>query len=145
MNTPLDFFKQNIGKSLGNGPSPVAKWLDGILVEAKEGSLTATFVVRQDMCNPMMILQGGVASTMMDDLMGMTVYSLGLENFYTTVNLSIDFLKSARIGETVTVVTEVIRQGRNIVNCESRVYNAKQEIVAKAMSNLIQTTISVPK
>jgi acyl-coenzyme A thioesterase 13 len=143
MNPVLQFLKDNVGKSLSNGPSPIAKWLDGTLTAAEEGSLTATFTVRQEMCNPMMILNGGVMATMMDDLMGITVYSLGGENFYTSINLSIDFLKSARIGETVTAVSQVIRQGRNVVNCDCKVYNEKQELLAKAMSNLIQTNVKV--
>lgn len=143
MNPILATLKQNIGKSLGNGPSPVAGWLNGTLIAAEEGSLRAEYVVRKEMCNPMMILHGGTISMMMDDLMGATVFSLGELDFYTSINLAIDFLQSARVGDTVRVSTQIVRKGKTVINIEAKVHDANDKLLAKAMSNMIKTNFKI--
>ena len=140
MNPILQFMQANVGKSLGMGPSPLAKWLDGTLVAADEGTLTADFVIRPDMTNPAGLLHGGVVAAIMDDLMGATVFALGAESFYTSVNLNVDYLYSARAGETIRARTEVIRQGKKIIHVECRITNAEGKLLAKSTSNLIATS-----
>ena len=78
---------------------------------------------------------------MMDDLMGALVFSLNNEYFFTTVNLAIDYLSSAKIGETVTLKAEVIKAGKNIIHCECRIHNAGGKLLAKSISNLAKTHI----
>jgi acyl-coenzyme A thioesterase 13 len=141
----LEYFKQNIGKSMGNGPSPVATWLDGTLVAADEGTLTARYEVRREMCNPAMILHGGTAAMMMDDVMGATIFSLGETDFFTSINLNVDYLKAVRMGETVEVISQVVRRGRNVVHMESTIRNAQGDLVAKSSSNLLRTAQKVVK
>jgi uncharacterized protein (TIGR00369 family) len=139
-NPILQFMQAHVGKSLGMGPSPLAKWLDGILVAADEGTITADFLVRPDMTNPVGILHGGVIAAIMDDLMGATVYALGAETFFTSINLNVDYLFSARVGETVTARSEVIRQGKKVMHVECRLTNADGKLIAKSTSNLVATS-----
>jgi len=121
-------------------PSPTGRWLDGTLLAAEPGSLTVQFTVREEFCNPARILQGGIAATMMDDLMGMTVFSLGLDVFFTSVNLTVDFLYAAPLGSTVVAKSEIIRQGKKIVHAECRLTDEAGRLVAKATSNLVATS-----
>lgn len=138
-NPILRYLQDNLGKSLAEGPSPLAKWLNGTLVAADEGTLTAEFLVRPDMANPVGVLHGGVIAAIMDDLMGATVYALGAEAFFTSVNLNVDYLFSAHVGETVTARSEVIRQGKKIMHVECRLTNAAGKLIAKSTSNLVAT------
>lgn len=139
-NQALAFFKASIGKLASEvSISPLGRWLNGKLVAVEDGSLTVEFVVRPEMTNPAQILHGGITASMIDDLMGMTVFSLGRDSFYTTVNLNLDYLAPAKVGDTVIVKTKVIRAGRSVVNieCEARHFDGK--IIARATSNLIST------
>lgn len=123
--------------------SPVGRWLDGTLQVADYGRLIADFTVREELSNPAGVLHGGIATTILDDLIGTMVFSLGREYAYTSVNLSIDFLHAARIGEVVTAIAEVVRAGKNIVHCEGRIEAADGKIIAKCATNLVQTSVKL--
>lgn len=141
----LAYFRSRLGQALSQAsPSPLGHWLNGTLVGAEEGSLTVEHLIRDEFCNPGGILHGGTASAMMDDVMGMTVFSLGLDAFYSSINLSVDFLWSAKPGEILTVKSSIIRQGRKIVNAACEIRNAENVLIAKATSNLVTTTRSLP-
>ncbi len=139
--TALDFFRARIGQALAeHSPSPLGRWLGGRLVEVEEGSLTVEYGVREEFCNPALILHGGVVAAIMDDLMGTTVFSLGLPTFYTSVNLSIDFLWSAPLGSTITAKSRIVRQGRKIINATCEIRDAEGILVAQCSSNLVATS-----
>jgi uncharacterized protein (TIGR00369 family) len=93
------------------------------------------------MTNPMGILHGGMVAAIMDDVIGATVFCLGADYFYTSVNLTIDFISSAREGDTVRAVSRIVRQGRNIVNAECSITGSGGKLLARGTSNLIMTTI----
>ncbi len=140
-NNALKYMQENIGKELTTSPSPLSRWLKGVLLEAGEGSLVFNFFIREEMTNPMGILHGGMIAAIMDDMMGATVFCLGGEHFHTTVNLAIDYLSSARIGETVRAESKIIRQGKSIINAECILTNSQGKLLARGTSNLIITTI----
>jgi acyl-coenzyme A thioesterase 13 len=139
-NPILNKFRENIGQPMGS-PSPIGNWLGGILMEAEENYLIAEYKVQEQFLNPMGVMHGGVYAVMMDDLMGAMVFSLNNEYFFTTVNLAVDFLSSAKAGETISVKAEVIKAGKNIIHCECRMYNADKKLLAKSISNLAKTHI----
>ena len=143
-NPRLDFFRSQIGQSMSTSISPMGRWLDGTIRAADYGRLEADFIVREDMTNPADVLHGGAATAILDDLVGATVFTLGREFAYTSINLTIDFLHAARLGEVVTAVAEVIREGKNIVHCEGRIVTADSKIIAKCATNLIQTSVKLP-
>lgn len=124
-------------------PSGVGRWLAGTLLVAEEGRMVAEYVVREDMVNPVQVLHGGAASAMLDDLCGLTVFALGREFGYTSVNLTMDFLNAARLGETLTAEANIVRAGRNIVHLEGRITNADGKLIAKCSTNLIQTGVKL--
>lgn len=143
-NQVLEYFKSNIGKySAEMSPSPLGRWLNGKLIAVEEGSLTVEFVIREEMTNPGKILHGGVTASMLDDVMGMTVFSLGRDSFYTTINLSIDYLLPAKVGDVVYVKSKVIRAGKTVINMECEVRNSEHKIIAKCTSNLVATGIKM--
>lgn len=134
----IPFLQQNIGKKFADGsPSPMSKWLDGTLLAAEEGSLTVSFEVRPEMCNPFQMIHGGAVSAIIDDVMGTTVGVMGLETAYVSLSLNIDYLYSAKKGETVFCKSQVIRVGKKVVHIEAHVYDSENRTVAKAVSNMI--------
>lgn len=143
-NPRLDFLHSQIGCSMSNSPSPFGRWLNGTLREVAYGRLVADFEIRSEMTNPAKVLHGGAASAILDDLVGVMVYALGREYAYTSVNLTVDFLHAARLGEVVTATAEVVRAGKNIVHCEGRIVATDGKIVAKCATNLIQTSVKLP-
>lgn len=141
MNEVLDFFRSNIGKSSSEiSPSPFGRWLDGTLIEVEEGSLTMEFVVRTDMCNPGGIMHGGVAIGMMDDIIGLTSFSMGNQVFYSTVNLNTDFLYSAKPDEKLIAKSKIVRMGKKIAHAEGEIRNEAGQIIAKCTTNLVATS-----
>lgn len=144
MNPIMEFFKSNVGKYAADiSPSGLGKWMNGKLIAVHEGSIEVEFVVREEMTNPLKILHGGSAASMLDDVMGMTVYMLGRESFYTTVNLNVDYLFPAKIGDTLLVKSKVIRAGKTVINIECTIYNTDHKIIAKCTSNMVATGITI--
>lgn len=143
-NPRLDFFRSQIGQSMSTDISPLGRWLNGTIRAADYGRLVADFTVREDMTNPACVLHGGAATAMQDDLVGAMVFTLGHEFACTSINLTVDFLHAARLGEVVTAVAEVIREGKNIVHREGRIVAIDNKIIAKCATNLIQTSVKLP-
>ena len=136
----LDFFRQYIGKPASEIPSPpFTQWLDGTLRRVDQGELEAEFVVRKEMTNPAGMLHGGIHSAILDDIVGMTVALYGLENLYVSVNLSVDFLAPARVGDKVIARSKVIRAGKTIVNAVAELYNEGGMLLSRATTNMANT------
>lgn len=142
-NKRLAFLRKFIGQHLNQSPSAVGRWLNGKLIDVQEGSMEIEFTVREDMTNSMGVLHGGIASTILDDVVGTMVYALGRDFAFTSVNLNCDFLHAARVGEILLTKGKVIRAGKNIIHVEGEITNAEGKIVAKCTSNLIQTSLKV--
>lgn len=142
-NEILNQFKHLIGKKLDSTPSAAGNWLGGILEEISVDSIKVSYEVTPAMCNPAKILHGGVASLMLDDVIGMGNYVSGSEYLMTSINLNVDFLSSATIGEKVIVSAKLVRSGKNINHWDAIIHKTSGKIVAKASSNLIITPIKI--
>jgi acyl-coenzyme A thioesterase 13 len=142
-NPRLDYFRSLIDQSLAQSISGVGRWLSGTLRIVEPDRMVAEYLIRDDMSNPMGGLHGGAASAILDDLCGMLVFSLGNDHAYASVNLNIDFLNPARLGETITAEARVIRAGRNVVHVEGRITKSDGKLVARCSTNLIQTSVKL--
>lgn len=140
----IEMLLQLRGKHMVTDFSPVAKWLNGKLIDVSEGAMEIEYEVREDMCNPMRTLHGGIAATILDDIVGTMVYALGHEFAFTSINLNCDFLNPAFPGEVLTAKSQVIRKGKNIIHVEGQIFKSDGRIVAKCASNLIQTGFKIP-
>jgi len=142
--TRLEYLHTFIGQPMQESFSPVGRWLNGTLLDIQEGTMKVEFLVREDMSNPMGVLHGGIAATILDDVVGTMVYALGREFAYTSVNLNCDFLNPAKTGETVIAHAKVVRAGKNIIHVEGVIKNPDGLIIAKCSSNLVQTGVKIP-
>jgi uncharacterized protein (TIGR00369 family) len=139
MNKALEMFKSLVGKDSSNSFSPLMRWLNPTLLSAEAGELEFSYLIREDMTNPMGILHGGATAAIIDDAVGAAVYSLGKSNWYTTVNLAVDYFASAKTGDTIIAKTLITKNGNQIVNTSCEIWNAdKTRMIAKGHSNLIK-------
>lgn len=135
--------KELIGKQAKDiSPSPFGRWLNGTLLQAEAGSITVEFEVRDELTNPGGIMHGGAIAAIIDEVIGMTTFSLGKAGFYVAINLNIDFLRPGIRGEKIKAVSEIIRDGKTMAHAECKVYNKEGKIIAKATSNLVLTNPS---
>ena len=134
----LLFLRAFIGKELTTSPSPYMNWLKPIVISVEHGELFFSYLVRKEMTNPSGTLHGGVIAGIIDDLIGATVYSLGLNHTFTTVNNSIDYFAPAKEGDLITAKTAIVKNGRTIINLQCEVFlPAKERLIAKGYSNML--------
>jgi uncharacterized protein (TIGR00369 family) len=105
-NPRLELFKSQIGRKLDKTPSLAGNWLEGTLLDIDSHHIRVAYTVRSEMCNPGKILHGGVASLMLDDVIGMGNFVAGSEHLMTSINLNVDFLSAAQIDEKLEVTTK---------------------------------------
>lgn len=140
MNEGLEYLRTFIGKDASNSPSPLMRWLNPTILEVSEGRMILRFVVRKDMTNPVGILHGGATAAIIDDAIGVTTFTFEDKVFYTTINLTIDYLSSAAENDVIVAETTIVKKGRQFVNAECHVWNAdKSKLIAKGSSNLFKT------
>lgn len=112
------------------------------MVSAKRGEIEVAFVVTEDMTNPYGLLHGGVSCTLMDDIIGLAAATLGSDKFPVSLNLQVNYLDKIMIGDEITVKAKIIREGRNILNGITKMYNSSGKQVANGKSDLFLTEIS---
>lgn len=140
-NPILDFLKTIVGKHLDTSPSPIGAWLNGKLTAIGLGKATIEYIVRKEMTNPLGTLQGGVFATMMDDTLGVAVYSLGKDKLYVAVNFYLDYLEGVNEGETIAVTARILREGNTVLNVGMKVENKDGKLIATGKCNLVSKTI----
>ena len=140
MSNPIfDALKKLEGEYFKYSLSMAGRWLNYKLIHVEHGSIVAEIEVRDDMTNPVKMLHGGMIAMICDELCGLALYSKAGDTFYTTVNLSVDYLYSAPLGSKVIVKSRVIRHGKKIANTECYLYDEHENIIAHAKSNLVNT------
>ena len=131
-------FQSFTGKEIINSPSHFMNWLKPTLISAERGSLHCSYIIRKEMTNPYGILHGGITAGIIDDLIGATVFILGFNGRYTTINNHIDYFATAVEGDTISAKTAIVKQGRTIINLQCEVFLiSKNRLIAKGYSNML--------
>ena len=141
MDNGLEALRPFIGQEFKDSPSLVGRWLNGILQEIGESSLKVAYTVRAEMTNPVGILHGGIIATMLDDVMGVTVnvkHNPNFEFFYSTVNLHVDYLASAREGQKVIASSNITKPGNRIMYVEGWLHDDGGKLLAHSTSNMLK-------
>jgi uncharacterized protein (TIGR00369 family) len=134
----LNFLRQSIGKVITDSPSNFMNWLAPVLIKAENGILICQYTIRKEMTNPYQILHGGVTAGIIDDLIGATVFTMGLNERYTTVNNYIDYFAPAGEGDEVIAETSIVKRGRTILNLQCEIFlPSKKRLIAKGYSNML--------
>ncbi|WP_443939248.1 PaaI family thioesterase [Pedobacter sp. MW01-1-1] len=134
----LNFLRQSINQTIINSPSPYMNWLAPVLLKAERGVLTCKYTIRHEMTNPFRILHGGITAGIIDDLIGATVFTLGLNDRFTTVSNYIDYFAPAEEGDEIVAETAIVKRGKTILNLQCEVFLPKKNrLIAKGYSNML--------
>lgn len=118
-------------------PPKIAMELGVEFLDYKKGqSLTGRFIVQEKHTNPMGVLQGGVLTAMFDNIIGPLSY-LAARNPATTLELSTNYLRSARPGESVTISAYVKGKGNRNLFIEAQAFNIKEKLMATCTSHIL--------
>ena len=92
------------------------------------------------------VIHGVVPIALMDTAMGHALDGL-LEpgEFCSTTQISIQFLRAVRPGETIEAIGEVTRKGRRIAYLEGRCTNAAGELVGRAQGTWYIGRVRAPE
>ncbi|PGG96044.1 hypothetical protein AJ79_09759 [Helicocarpus griseus UAMH5409] len=94
------------------------------LTKAEVGIAEFEFTVTQQMCNPLGILHGGCASTILDVLTSTATFTApdsdgAISSLSRT--LSVTFLRPVPLDTTVRVVVKLVAVGKKYVNCTGEI------------------------
>lgn len=136
----LQYIKDHyVGKMVTDSRSPAGNWLEFTLNSIDKGAASFSLIVKEEMTNPYGNIHGGMMSLVIDEAIGWAVVSLDTDNFYTSLNLNVDFLYAIKKGDKLTAKSTVIREGKKIIHVECQVFDDNKVLLAKATSNLIVT------
>lgn len=136
MNHVLQYFQSMVGQTMAGSPSATSNWLGGTLLAIHADGMEWAFEVRPEMTNPSGALHGGIAITMLDDIVGISVMALQ-GSYHASVNLTADFLAPARAGDRLVARSRLVRRGKRLVNAEATLENEQGEWVARITTNLV--------
>lgn len=133
---PQAFFWRTMAGEL---PSPRAfQTLGGqiVHVDADAGTVETSFQATQAFANPMGHVQGGFLAAMLDDTLGPALAAtLARGEFAPTLQLSITFLRPARIG-LLHGTGRVLRRGRDVCHLAGEL-RQDGEVVASALATAL--------
>ena len=139
--TPLDQVKHLSGLEFMRGmlegrfsPPPIAAALKFELVEVEHGRAVFEAVPEFAFYNPIGVVHGGYAATLLDSCMGCAVHaSLPAGQAYTTLEFKINFVR-AMTDQTGRVRAEgrVIHPGNRAATAEGNLYDARGKLLAHA-------------
>ena len=105
-------------------PPPIAELLGFQIVEAEHGRAVFAIAPAEWMYNPIGMVHGGIAATILDSCMGCAVHTtLAAGVGYTTTDLQVRYIR-AMGGATGRVLAEgrVVHAGRRTATAEGRVF-----------------------
>jgi uncharacterized protein (TIGR00369 family) len=121
-------------------PPPIAELLGIELVEVGHGRATFAAHPGERHYNPIGVVHGGLAATLLDSAMGCAVQStLEAGVGYTTLDLNTTFLRPMTI-ETGRVMCEavVIHTGSRVATAEARLFSARSgKLIATGTSSCV--------
>jgi uncharacterized protein (TIGR00369 family) len=119
-------------------PPPIATLLGFDLVEVDEGRVVFTAVPGPEHYNPIGMVHGGLAATLIDSAAGCAVHTtLPVGTGYTTTDVQVRFVRPiTRDTGRIECIGEVVHRGRTLVTAEARVV-AGERLLAHGTASLL--------
>jgi uncharacterized protein (TIGR00369 family) len=133
-------------ESIRNGelpPAPIATLLGFEIRSIAKGAVTFTMVPGEQHYNPIGMVHGGVAATLLDTVMGCAVHTLLPAGVgYTTLDISVRYQRAVTVDTGRVVATgTVLHSGRRTATAEGRlVAEETGKLLATATSTLLLVT-----
>lgn len=120
------------GFTLNTRPSPVTDPWEPIYAKQTSDAIILGLYLRKEHTNRRGMLHGGVIAALADKAMGHSCgHVMGGKVSLVTVNMSIDFIGAADMGQWLTLETDVIKTGATLCFTQCQV-KADGAIIARA-------------
>jgi uncharacterized protein (TIGR00369 family) len=110
-------------------------------LDRKKFKAEAVLKIREDHLSPAIRVHGGVISAFFDFTFGAAVFTtLGPQDFCSTVELKVNYLRPLVLGDSLTCKTEVVYRGKRICVVHGFIYRNKEKepaAMATATFNII--------
>ena len=120
-------------------PPPMGRLMNIRLVEVERGHVVFEGTPEEYHYNPMGMVHGGMAATLLDLAMGCCVHScLDAGDRYTTLDIKVSYLKAMTVDTgLVRGIAKLVHIGRTVALAEARVVDASDTIYAHATSTCL--------
>ncbi len=125
--------------------SPVTDPWEPLYSRRRADGVDLLFDVRDAHCNSRGFLHGGVLAALCDNVMGLSLGALinNQNANIVTINLALDYVGSAAVGDRILIEPRVIRAGSRIGCCDALVKSG-DKVIARANANfsvrIVETT-----
>lgn len=136
-NRPLDVLRETLES--GRPLAPMLQTVGAHLIEVTEGRAVFVSTPSEYHYNPAGVVHGGMAATLLDSAMGISVLSsLPAGMIFTTLELKVNFLRAmtTTTGE-VRAEGNVVHLGRTTAVVEARLTDATGKLLATASSTCL--------
>jgi uncharacterized protein (TIGR00369 family) len=134
-------FRDQLGKEVAATPQGFSEWIKPKMIEVEDDSITIEVKVTPEMCNPAGTLHGGMHAAILDEVIGMTVAAMGNDTHFVSLNMTMDYLRPARVGESVRATSQVIRKGRTAIHLIGQLTNSEGKELSRATQNMVTTGV----
>jgi uncharacterized protein (TIGR00369 family) len=133
----LEFLRSMIDGSVP--PPPIARLLNMNLVEVAKGSAVFEIELGEQHYNPIGVVHGGIAATLLDSAMGCAVHStLEAGVGYTTLEIKVNMVRAVTLGtRRLRAEAKLIHAGSRTATAEGRFVDAAGKLYAHATTTCI--------
>ena len=137
MGKPIDYLR-----ALRDGklpPPPIAKLLSMDLVEVEEGKAVFALTPAEQHYNPIGVVHGGLAFTMLDSAMGCCVQTLlPPGKGYTTLEIKANLVRAITLKTgPIRAIGKIVHMGRQTATAEGRIEDADGKLYAHGTTTCI--------
>jgi uncharacterized protein (TIGR00369 family) len=134
---PIDYLR-----ALRDGklpPPPIARLLGMDLVEVEEGRAVFAVTPGEQHYNPIGVVHGGLAFTMLDSAMGCTVQTmLPAGKAYTTLEMKANLVRAITLKTgLIRAIGKIVHMGRQTATAEGRIEDAEGKLYAHGTTTCI--------
>jgi uncharacterized protein (TIGR00369 family) len=120
-------------------PPPMARLMNIRITEVDKGRVVFEGTPEEYHYNPLGVVHGGMAATLLDSALGCCVNShLDAGDFYTTLELKVNYLRPITLATgVVRAIATTVHIGRTTALVEGKVVDAQDRIYAYASSTCL--------
>jgi uncharacterized protein (TIGR00369 family) len=120
-------------------PPPIAQLMGMGVESVAKGEVVFTVAPHESQYNPLGVVHGGVACTVLDTVVGCAVHTTLAEGwFYTSIDLSVSYLRPFTLASGPLRVTgRVVKPGRRVAFAEGTAVDGAGNVIATATSSLL--------
>ncbi|HMV42740.1 MAG TPA: PaaI family thioesterase [Leptospiraceae bacterium] len=117
-------------------PNSALELQSKIIEYVPKKSIAVQFPVQEKHTGPLGILQGGILTAFFDDTFGPLSFAV-LKKPMVSIDIHVYFLRSVKVGDTVTIRAEVTSRGRKVIFMKAEAYDQKNKLIATATSSAL--------